>query len=783
MIMKSLSRNCFVAVLAALLAMPAAAQEMADEALAALEVEDAAPATQDAAPKPKAADEIVVSASYREQNVQDVVGGIQVFGGEQLDKNGVTGLEDYLREVSSVSLQKSGVGKSNIAIRGISNLNTLDVGYADGSPTTGVYFNDIAIQGSGVFPDLDIFDLQRIEVLKGPQGTLYGEGSMGGAIKMIMAAPDKQEWRVRTAAATSQTSEAGDLNWDMRGAVNIPIIDDKLALRVVGTRRFKSGFVTYQNLGLEDPDDEDVRSIRAALSWQALNWLEANYTYLYDFNRRDQLPVVDDAFLNELINTRTEDQYAETRFMVHSLTLNADLGFADLKSVTSYFDTRRNVQRRIPILQGLVDNGTGGALPLELFPKGYTHVLTKLTSFSQELRLVSPGDERFDWVAGAFYRDRDQKFYQEKYEDFAPEDPAGLLETLLGPDYLALSGVQEAGFGGEPFEQMAVYGEINYEIIRSTLEVTLGARWFRDSVDFFQDTTFYGAEALLFASDPTNIDPATGDVTVYFGDGLTSEDVLLKAAAAWYAADNAMLYASVSRGFRSGTPNLFSALQSGPPIVRPDFVVNSEIGAKTEWFDNRLILNVAAYRIDWTDFQGLLIGTACLGNACGIPFAHLGNGGDAVVRGAELQAQFRPLETLTLGLGLGYNEGEITDPDPANEVKQGSELPNKPKWTVNVSANYAMPLWGSIMGEVGGSYTWVDKQLTVFQTEDIPDGVPIESYSMFKATLGVSGDNWRAQIFGENLTDERVIVARSLPSPQSSVMRPRTIGLRLTYDY
>ena len=162
-------------------------------------------------------EEILVTASFREQDVQDVVGGIQVFGGEQLDKNGVSSMEDYLRDVPSVSLQKSGVGKANIAIRGISNMNTLDIGYADGSPIAGVYFNDVAIQGSGVFPDLNIFDLQRVEVLKGPQGTLYGEGSMGGAIKMIMMPPNMQELEFKVATTVSETAEASDLNWDVRG--------------------------------------------------------------------------------------------------------------------------------------------------------------------------------------------------------------------------------------------------------------------------------------------------------------------------------------------------------------------------------------------------------------------------------------------------------------------------------------------------------------------------------------------------------------------------------------
>lgn len=734
-------------------------------------------------------EEVLVSASYREQSAQDVVGGIQVFGGENLDKNGVAGMEDYLQDVPSVSLQKSGVGKANIAIRGISNLNTLDIGYADGSPTTGIYFNDVAIRGSGVFPDLNIFDLQRIEVLKGPQGTLYGEGSMGGAIKMIMMPPNMQEWRVRTSASYSSTEDASDNNYDVRAALNIPLLEDRLAARIVASKSFESGFVTYSALGLEDPDDEERDSLRAVVSFKALDWLELEYMYFQDYSNRKQLPVVDDGREDELVNTRSENQFSETEFDVHSLTGRLDLGFAQLTSVSSWFNTDRDTQRRIPVLQGIIDstfadNFGQDVAPPEGFPKAFTHVVTELESFSQELRLVSAGDNRLDWVVGAFYRDREQEFTQEKHEEFSPDDPLGLFQTLFGPDFLALSGLQEAGFGAEPFEQKAIYGEVNFEILPNVLELTAGLRWFEDSVGFFQDTRFYGAEALIFATDPENVDPQTGNVEVYFEDEGSTRDTLHKLALAWYVNDQSMVYASLAKGFRSGTPNLFAALDSGPPLVRPDFVLNQEIGVKTAWWDGRLIANIAAYQIDWEDFQGLLVGTASLGAVDGVPFAHLGNGGDAEVRGAEFSTVYRANERLTLSAGVGYNEGEVIKPAANSNVDKGSELPNKPRLTWSASINYSRPLWGSVMGDASFTYTYVDEQNTVFESEeDGIDGVPIDIYKITKAAIGLESPSWRIQIFGENLTDDRIVVARSLPSPQSAMMRPRTLGLRVSYDY
>ena len=736
-----------------------------------------------AAPPPRGRqlEEIVVTASFREQDIQDVIGGAHVFGGQALDKAGATGVEDYLIEVPSVSLQKSGNGTAKISMRGISNVNESDLGYADGSPTTGVYLNDVAIQGSGVFPDLNIFDLARVEVLKGPQGTLYGEGSMGGAIKMVTRAPNPNEWELRGAVSASRT-EQGDDSWDGRVAVNVPLAADRFGLRVVATRRHTGGFVDYVNLDRPDADSEDAHSLRATLGWQALDDLEVEYMHLNDETERDQFPVVDVGEEETLINTREEDQYAITDFSINALTLRWSLPFATLTSVSALYDTFRDTRRRTPVLQGLLQTQFDqlGLTAPDIFSNASTHVVTELDSFSQELRLVSHGGERIDWIAGLFFRDRNQTFDQEKREDAVPEDPTGLFTGLLG-GFNPLQGRQEKGFGDEVFTQYSAYGEITWHVVPEVFEITGGLRAFTEKIDFFIDTRFYGVEAFLIGTNPDNLDPETQTAHIYFAQSLKTRGLLPKLAMGWHLTPDHLLYASITRGFRSGSANVYSALEAGPPIIKPDYVWNKEIGIKSSWLDGTLITNVAGYHIDWEDIQGTVSGTARLG-AVPTDFAHLDNAGDARVIGAEASIIWLPLDDLTLTLNAGYNDAEITEPSENSLVRDGSGLPNTPRltWSANVGWGFGLP-WG-LRGDVSATYAFVDGQLIVFESDEY-DTIEIDSYELLKGHLGVGRDRWKLQLFGDNLADTRAIVSISAPTPQNTIVTPRTIGLRLSYDF
>jgi iron complex outermembrane receptor protein len=760
------------------------------EQVVAVPEQDGEPVPQAGEPDGKSKLEtVVVTASYRNQKIQDVTGSAQAFTGRGLDRAGANQMRDYLLQVPSVSLKKSGNGKVDLSMRGISNGNSSDLGYAGGNPTVGVYLDDVAIQGSGVFPDLNIYDLRRIEVLKGPQGTLYGEGAMGGAIKYVTTPADPNKWSFRVQGMLSDMV-SGDLTHEERLAVNVPLVDDTLGLRIVGSNRRNGGFVDYTTLNRPNADDGRQHSARAVLAWKPWEKLQLDYMYLYDYDRRYQFAVVDENGRETLTNAREENQFAVTMFGIHSLTARAQLPWANLTSVSALYNTYRDTLRRTPVLQGILQTAVSGVDPSlvapDVFQVAYTRVKTDMDSFSQEIRLVSHGGQAFDWIGGLFFRTRGQTFDQQKYEDSVPSDPTGLVLQLfqaLGiENFNALQGKQEEGFGEETFLMYAGYGELTWNILPGTWQITGGLRAFRENLTFFIDTQFYGVEAFLIGSDP--MDP--GNPRIYFEEELNTSGLLPKLNTSWKFSQDHMVYAQIVRGFRSGAANIYSALESGPPIIRPDYVWNSEVGTKSTWLDGSLITNLAAYRIDWTDVQGTVLGTARLGAAT-IDFAHLDNAGDAVVIGAEGSISWMPVDRLTVLLAAGYNKGEVTEPTPESEVKKGSPLPNAPKFTGSATLGYAtLPLaWGTSV-EASVTYSYLSEQNMTFQieTEDrVVDGFPVPGYGILKGAVGLTRGKARLSFFGDNLLDKRVITGISAPTAQYNVLNPRVIGIRVSYDY
>ncbi len=738
---------------------------------------------------------IVVTASYRKEDVQDVAGSAHAFGGRALDKAGATGMQDYLTQVPSVSFQKSGNGTARIAMRGISNVNESDLGYGDGSPTTGVYLDDVAIQGSGVFPDLNIYDLARIEVLKGPQGTLYGEGSMGGAIKMVTREPSFNDWELRGSLMGSQT-EQGDSSYDGRIALNLPLWDDRLGARLVGTKRKTGGYVDYTALNRPDADEEEADSLRGLLRWQASDSLQLDFLHLSDSSNRKQFPVVEPGNVENLTNSREEDQYAITDFSINALTLRWTLPFANLTSVSALYDTDKDMRRRTPVLQTLLIGQfltLGLGQPPDVFSNASTRVITDLNSFSQELRLVSFGGERFDWIVGAFYRDRSQTFDEEKREDNIPDvDPTGGLISGLFGDFYPLQGRQEQGYGDEAFTQHAVYGELKWNVIPEQFEITGGLRYFSEDIDFVFDTNLYGIEAFLIGSDPNNVDPETQSVSVHVQQKMNSKGFLPKLSASWRFNEDHMVYATVSRGFRSGTSNILSALGAGPPIIRPDYVLNKEIGTKSTWFYGRVNSNLAIYHIDWTDIQGTVLGTAMLGSVPASNFGHLDNAGDAVAYGAEASVAWLPFDNLTLLVNAGFNDGHVTRSEDPATVQEGAKLPNTPRWTFSTTANASFGLPFDLTGDASVTLSFIGAQDVVFEPAPQQDALgndidygdfTVPSYRLLKANIGAGTGQWRVQLFGDNLLDLRAITSVSGPTVSYTVLTPRTVGVRLSYEF
>ncbi len=709
-------------------------------------------------------EEIVVTAERRTQNQQDVPTALQAFTGQGLERRGADGFEDYVLSVPGLSYRDQGAGAKRIAIRGVSNVSASDFGVTTPVSTVGLYLNDVPIQGTSQLPDLNLYDLDQIEVLKGPQGTLYGEGAMGGAIRMTLARPDPSEFSARGEIIRSLT-KGGDFNNAARAAVNIPLAQETTALRIVGTYRDDDGFVDNVARDEEDANSSSAYSVRALLSSSLGERVDIELLAMLSEAEEDEFPNVDSG-LGDLELDSSEPRFYDGEFSLYGLTVGVDLGFAELTSVTSQTELNREFLDRL-VLAGRFFSAFG---PITGDPF-YTN--TEMESFAQELRLVSAGDKQFDWILGAFYRDKDQVAVGGATtmpgEHLVLNQTLGAIGFPLLPDSLFVEGAGDIGFRlvTDRYEQYAVYAEGDLAIA-DRWNLTLGARWFDEEVTLEDELVF--TSFLAVASSPYRVVEES------------SSDVLLKGRLSYRAQDDLLFYFTVAEGFRSGGINLQSVLGVGDLLFESDSLLSYELGAKTSWYDGRLVLNGSVYFQDWADIQSN--GTD-ISPFTGSPVNFIGNAGDAEVLGIEAQLNARPSDALTIGLTFGYSDSELTS--AIADAVVGSDLPNVPEFTLSASLDYAFRFRGLGDGFARLDIQYTGDQFTRIQRITDATGFPVDSYIVGQFRIGVRNEGgWGADLFVDNIWDERANIGRgrtatgSFNSPERFVInRPRTIGIVL----
>lgn len=721
-------------------------------------------------------EEVVVTANRREENVQAVPASIQVLDGTVLDRLGANDFEDYLNSISSVGMTRSGSGSVKAGVRGVSNVIGSESGVGDSTSTVGLYLNDVPIQGSGPLPDLALYDIQRIEVLKGPQGTLYGEGAMGGAIKMILTPADASTFSTRAEGAVSSTEDGGT-NYEVKGAVNLPLISDRMAARVVASYRDDSGFVDNTRQGIEDIDSSTTLNVRALLDWELTDAFSAEVLALHqDFDQDDFSEVVSGA--GDLQSNLAEDRYNEVKFDLYALTLKYDFGGAELVSSTSSWKNERERFERAATV-GFFLNFT--LEPFGLPPvaptdaQGFTLFLDQ-KAFTQELRLSSTGDARFDWTVGAFYRDAEQKSTgYDTIQDMTPINDAIIAAGFFPPQAVFESSYAFESKIEEQFKQTAVYAEADVEVVER-LNLKVGARWFQEDLDLSQRDEGLNLVALdlefLGIPNPSFRETSADD-----------DDLIGRVGLSYRLSDARMVYALVSQGFRSGGPNFSGGLAGTtvPELFESDSLINYEIGAKTAWLDGRLIANASVYYIDWSDVQVRVSGTNT---------AFIGNAGEAQVRGGEVQLIAVPSDRWQLGLNLGLLRSELSSLAPGVAGRVGADLPNAPETTGSAYVQYGWPVgeWGD--GIARFDYLYVDEQaIELLPPTGTTDDYYLDAYDLGRFQIGLQSSRWSAFVFADNLWNERAVTSKTRLNPPSSaeerlsVVRPRTIGVRFVLSF
>jgi iron complex outermembrane receptor protein len=727
--------------------------------------------------------EVVVTATRRETSVQETPMSITALPASVLEQTVVKNFNDFVLQVPNLSAADNGPGNKRYAIRNIQ---------AAGEPEVGVYYDEIPIAGlsgenndtGAQQPDLNLFDVERVEVLRGPQGTLYGEGSMGGTLRVISKRPDLQQFGGTVQANFADISHGGN-NKDADAMLNVPIIDSTLGARLVGFYHDDGGYIDEVRLGIPDANSVESYGGRFSLrgkpsdAWtiDLIGYIQETHTD----NDFQQMPYLGDWKASDFVKTPHKDE-----FQGYNLISTSDFSFGSLTVLGSY-QQRRVIQ--VFDLTPSVIQILGGTNPATGQPNcntfNYVECLTQNAPFafgimpsadinnifvrawSWETRLQSQASSKLKWTVGAFGDDRQDV---NKTSVGGPTNPDGSIS--IDPNTgLAVNSIF-ARQNYDPLQQFAVFGELTYPIM-TDFDVTAGARYnYGHRTDQYQQIQNFG--------DPVPYLPGTG---YYPKTTYTETATTPKFELSYHPSRDSLYYVLASKGFRLGGPNVPNGFSPTlPPPYKADSLWNYEIGSKSTLLDQRMTINAALFWIDWSNIQTTM--TDPTGT-----FTFIGNGGDAVAKGAELEINAEVTSRLLLYAGASYTHAALvgsqpTQAIPANQLSSGDKFPYVPDWTAYSSATYRFPI-GAANTYLRGEFAYRSGQTTALNPMS-PIYAELGGYVLFNARAGIDFGRYSGQLYVTNIADRQTAVAGTMQGgePLQIVSTPpRTFGvvLRATF--
>jgi iron complex outermembrane receptor protein len=692
-------------------------------------------------------DEIIVTAQKRSESIREVPASISALSGDQLEKINATQLSDFAAYIPGFQVDSFGPpGLGRLTLRGIT------VGTSD-STTVGTYVDEVPLGSSstylnaGAFTlDLMPYDIERVEVLRGPQGTLYGASTMGGLLKYVTRTPDLNKAEFRVGGDVSKTGGADDFNWSLRAGANIPLVQDKLAIRASAFYADKAGYIDNVATGETDVNGGTQKGGRLALLWQASPDVSVKLTAMTQETAYDssaQVPF-DTATQTLVYGYDKAFRYLPESFAqkqaLYTATVNWDLGWADLTSATSVSKSHSAVVVDATTALGPFLAFLAGLDPNDPLPLVAVTTPVRLDKVTQELRLSSPTGSTFEWMLGAFYTDEDAQLQQNAYASDAvtgaplPAPINPVLEATLDSAY----------------REYALFGNATYRFT-DAFDVSAGLRWAKNKQTFKQSI------GGLLAGGVTTID-----------GGKSSEDVVTYSLGARYRiTPDVMVYGRIASGYRPGGANI--VLQGLAPSFGPDRLTNYEVGLRSQFLDRRVTFDLTAFHIDWTDIQI----SVCANNLCAPD-----NGGEARSQGFELSTAFVPIDGLRFGFNGAYTDAKLTALDPGANIPgaaTGSRLPLAPRWSGAFTADYEFPAFGTFTARLGAGVRIVGSRNSTFLAD--PENVRLASYAALDLNVGLYNDDWKLSIYARNVTDEHAFLSGS--STAVTILEPRTIGLSL----
>jgi iron complex outermembrane receptor protein len=735
-------------------------------------------------------EEIVVTAQKREQTLLEIPQSITVVGADRLERQQATSFVDYAALVPGLSLQQGNPGETRVVLRGV---NT-----GGASPTTAIYIDETPFgastgqsNGAVLAGDIDPFDLERVEVLRGPQGTLYGANSLGGVVKFVTVAPRLGNYEGR-AQAGIETTKGGDMGWNANGVVNVPL-GKIAALRASGFYRKQGGFIDTIGIARTDANDLTSYGGRASLLVKPSDTFSIRLTALAQNIRAksraafDADPVtLDPAATDPVTGASIGGRLARTQYYPdkndvdyrnYNGTLDWDLGFASLVSATSYSTTtQREVTDASYELAGIGDAfygdvGTPG-------PRGIT-LPARVSSkkFTQEVRLASPSSTTVEWLIGGYYT-REEGSISQRYLPFALDTGETLDPTLTLP----------VGPGGADvifpefvraeldsvYREYAAFGSATVHL-GPRFDITGGARYSHNR----QRTRQLLDGALL----PLSGEAIGPEIT----NGRSSENVFTWSVSPRFElTDHASLYARVAKGYRPGGPNVVppGAGPAFPGFFEADTLISYEAGIRGETADRRFAIDASLYYLDWRNIQVLVVYQTGIG-----PIGADGNGDRARSQGAEITATVRPTRGLDVVMNVAYNDAKLRDDLPeGNGGFAGDRLPYAPEWSANLSADYEWGIGGEATAFVGGNVRLLSDQEADFDDAyrtTFGRRLQIDGYATADLRIGARFGAFNVTAFAKNIGNSRGLTSvsgfGSRPGTlvSASPIRPRTLGVTL----
>ncbi|MEP6967050.1 MAG: TonB-dependent receptor, partial [Pseudomonadota bacterium] len=661
--------------------------------------------------------EVVVTAQKRSQNLQDVPAAVSVVSSRALAELHVTSLADIGAYVPGLQVTPGGSpGQVVLSLRGV---------YPVGSGTTvGTYIDDIPVGGSSLYSNavgfsLDIlpYDVSRIEVLSGPQGTLYGASTLGGLLKYALTEPDLNAYHVQVGGDVLGVSGGNSVGGGARASLAAPLVAGKVG--VVASYAFEDtpGYIDDVGTGRNNVNAVRQQGGRFSVLMRPNDRLRIDLTALYQKVDADGLGAValDPTTLKPLYGDLEDHNNLAQPFRKEITVLSArgayDFGPATLTSITSYqYSDLKQVQDATPQLGGLVD--LLGGLPAGEGRSAFDQFI-QLTKYTEEIRLASAPNSHVEWLVGGFFDYEHSRLGQA----VTAQDASGAFLPGLNP--------LETFFIPTIYREYAGFGDLTIHVTPK-FDLAGGLRYAANNQNFTQVT------------GGTVVPPATVG-------GKSSEGVLTYSFNPSYRFNrDATAYVRIASGYQPGGPNI--SLPGVPPTVRSDTLTNYEVGLKTQWPALRASFNIDAFYIDWQNIQVVAVSDTTP------PVGYIANGGTAKSEGVEAQGSFSPTTGLTLGGTFAYTDARYTQDVPSLSAHSGDPLPQTPRFSGSVEADYSHPLNGDWTAHLGGGLRLQSSrrsgnfQGTVFREP---------GYAALDLDADVSNGRYTLRLFAKNVTDER----------------------------